>query len=292
MIKNIISDIGNVLFEFDTSGFIDKNIEAEDKEKFFDSVFASDNWRLLDKGDLSFEDGRNYFLSVFPKYKDILNKLFDSSLILCLNMHHNNINILKEYKEKYDVQIYAYCIMSNHFHLLIKADLEELASFMAKILAIYAIYYNKIHQRIGYVFEGRYKSQCIEDTNYFWNCFRYIHRNPVKAGIVKNEMQYKYSSFNEYYGTSKIISTKPIETIYGNMEACKRAMEQIGQLRSKDFETEDDVDYEELVREYIKRQVEVDAIIKMLDEKYKISSRKIASLVGTTRYYVRKVIEK
>lgn len=100
MIKNIISDIGNVLFEFDTAGFINKNIETEDKEKFFDLTFGSDNWRLLDKGDLAFEDARNYFISVYPKYKDILNKLFDSSLILCLNMHHNNINILKEYKER------------------------------------------------------------------------------------------------------------------------------------------------------------------------------------------------
>ncbi len=99
MIKNIISDIGNVLFEFDTSGFIDKNIETEDKEKFFDLVFGSENWQLMDKGDLAFEDAREYFLSVFPKYKDSLNKLFDSSLTLCLNMHHNNINILKEYKE-------------------------------------------------------------------------------------------------------------------------------------------------------------------------------------------------
>lgn len=100
MIKNIISDIGNVLFEFDTAGFINKNIETEDKEKFFDLTFGSDNWRLLDKGDLAFEDARNYFISVYPKYKDILNKLFNSSLTLCLNMHHNNINILKEYKER------------------------------------------------------------------------------------------------------------------------------------------------------------------------------------------------
>lgn len=100
MIKNIISDIGNVLFEFDTEGFIDKNIEAEDKEKFFDLIFGSDNWQLMDKGDLSFENAREYFLSVYPKYKNILNKLFDSSLTLCLNMNNNNINILKEYKEK------------------------------------------------------------------------------------------------------------------------------------------------------------------------------------------------
>ena len=100
MIKNIISDIGNVLFEFDTTGFINKNIEAEDKEKFFDLIFGSENWQLMDKGDLAFEDAREYFLSVYPKYKDSLNKLFDSSLTLCLNMNNNNINILKEYKEK------------------------------------------------------------------------------------------------------------------------------------------------------------------------------------------------
>ena len=100
MIKNIISDIGNVLFEFDTAGFINKNIETEDKEKFFDLTFGSENWQLMDKGDLAFEDARNYFISVYPKYKNILNKLFDSSLTLCLNMNNNNINILKEYKEK------------------------------------------------------------------------------------------------------------------------------------------------------------------------------------------------
>ena len=100
MIKNIISDIGNVLFEFDTAGFINKNIETEDKEKFFDLTFGSENWQLMDKGDLAFEDARNYFISVYPKYKNILNKLFDSSLTLCLNMNNNNINTLKEYKEK------------------------------------------------------------------------------------------------------------------------------------------------------------------------------------------------
>ena len=100
MIKNIISDIGNVLFEFDTAGFINKNIETEDKEKFFDLTFGSENWQLMDKGDLAFEDARNYFISVYPKYENILNKLFDSSLTLCLNMNNNNINILKGYKEK------------------------------------------------------------------------------------------------------------------------------------------------------------------------------------------------
>lgn len=87
------------------------------------------------------------------------------------------INLIRENLEKYNVEIYAYCIMPNHFHLLIKADLEELASFMAKILAAFAKYYNKKHNRVGYVFQGRYKSQCVENIGYFWNCLRYIHNN-------------------------------------------------------------------------------------------------------------------
>ena len=200
--------------------------------------------------------------------------------------------LVRETSEK-GIDIIAYCIMDNHAHLLYYIDYMDklkLSECMHKINTLYAIFYNKKENRVGVVYRNRYYTKPINDLMHLTSCIVYIHRNPVKAGIVKNEMQYKYSSFNEYYGDNKIISMKPIETIYGNVETCKRAMEQIGQLRSKDFETEDDVDYEELVREYIKRQVEVDAIIKILDEKYEISSRKIASLVGTTRYYVRKVI--
>lgn len=68
---------------------------------------------------------------------------------------------IRENTQKYDVEMYAYCIMP--FHLLIKADLEELASFMAIIIAEFARYYNYKHNRTGYVFEGRYKSQCVEN---------------------------------------------------------------------------------------------------------------------------------
>lgn len=109
------------------------------------------------------------------------------------------LNLIRENCQEYDVQIYAYCIMSNHFHLLLKAELKELASFMARILAGYAQYYNYKYKRVGYVFQDRYKSQCIESEAYFWNCLKYIHLNPVKAGICKNIGNYNYSSVKEYY---------------------------------------------------------------------------------------------
>ena len=100
MIKNIISDIGNVLYEFDTNGFLLKYIDEDDRDSFFKNTFGDKNWNLMDKGEMSFEDSRKYFIDKCPKYKDVLNKLFDSFLTLCLNKHHNNISLLKEYKDR------------------------------------------------------------------------------------------------------------------------------------------------------------------------------------------------
>ncbi len=74
---------------------------------------------------------------------------------------------------------------------------------MAKVLASYAQYYNYKHNRVGYVFQERYKSQCIDNESYFWNCLRYIHLNPVKAGICKNIGNYNFSSIKEYYYPEK-----------------------------------------------------------------------------------------
>ena len=120
------------------------------------------------------------------------------------------LNLIRENYEKYNIKVYAYCIMSNHFHLLLEAELKELASFMAKIIASFAHYYNYKHNRTGYVFQGRFKSQCIENGSYFWSCLRYIHLNPVKAGMCKSIEDYVQSSVGEYNhpekGKEKILS--------------------------------------------------------------------------------------
>ncbi|MCI9216448.1 transposase [Lachnospiraceae bacterium 42-17] len=128
------------------------------------------------------------------------------------------LNLIRENYEKYNIKVYAYCIMSNHFHLLLEAELKELASFMAKIIASFAHYYNYKHNRTGYVFQGRFKSQCIENGSYFWSCLRYIHLNPVKAGMCKSIEDYVQSSVGEYNhpekGKEKILS----DAAYGMYE--------------------------------------------------------------------------
>ncbi len=115
------------------------------------------------------------------------------------------LSIFKEYAEKYDVEIYGYCIMNNHIHLLLKAQLEELSGYMQKTISEYAIYYNWKKERRGHVFQGRFKSECIENEAYYWNCLRYIHNNPVNANFIKDCENYKYSSMKEYLSGKKYL---------------------------------------------------------------------------------------
>lgn len=84
--------------------------------------------------------------------------------------------ILIKFLEKYDVKLFAYCIMSNHIHLVLQAELQVLSLFMAQVLAEYAQYYNYKHQRNGHVFQNRFRSECIENTQHFWNCIVIVLR--------------------------------------------------------------------------------------------------------------------
>ncbi len=106
--------------------------------------------------------------------------------------------IILKYLEIINIEIYCYCIMSNHAHFIIRAEIHDLSKFMAFILSEYASYYNYKHHRNGHVFQNRFASECIENERYFWSCLRYIHLNPVKAGMVKTSTRYRYSSMSEY----------------------------------------------------------------------------------------------
>ena len=111
---------------------------------------------------------------------------------------NNFLRLLKKHLKDQDIEIYAYVIMSTHFHILIHVDLKLLSHFMASVLAEFAEYYNYKHNRNGHVFQDRFCSECVETEQYFWNCLRYIHMNPVHAKIAKNPVNYQFSSLKEY----------------------------------------------------------------------------------------------
>lgn len=113
----------------------------------------------------------------------------------------------KEYKEKYifllnkcireleGIDLIAYCVMDNHVHLLVYIEeISKTETLMRKINTAYAIFYNLKEDRTGYVFFNRYHSEMIENIMHLLSCIRYIHENPVKAGIVEKGYLYQYSS--------------------------------------------------------------------------------------------------
>ena len=125
------------------------------------------------------------------------------------------LKILKKHLKEYEVEVYAFCIMSTHAHFIIKSEtIQELSMFMSKVLAEYASYYNYKKNRNGHVFQGRFGSECINDMHYFWNCLKYIHLNPVKAHMISTVWEYRYSSMKEYKsGLCNIISKKAMELV-------------------------------------------------------------------------------
>lgn len=98
--------------------------------------------------------------------------------------------------------------MDNHLHLLVKVDLDKLEILMKKLNVKYAMYYNKLTDRNGHVFQDRFRSEVVEDDKYLLGVLRYIHNNPVKAKIVDDMLKYKWSSANDYANNNANLVSK------------------------------------------------------------------------------------
>jgi putative transposase len=108
------------------------------------------------------------------------------------------LEYLKVAKEKYKFYLYAYCLMTNHYHFLLETTQANLSRIMQYLNTSYAIYYNVKRKRSGHLFQGRFKSILVEADSYFSELTRYIHLNPVKAKIVDSPEKYCWSSYNAY----------------------------------------------------------------------------------------------
>ena len=109
-------------------------------------------------------------------------------------------NLLIKASRESNVDIYAWCLMDNHIHLLLHADINDISEVLRNMLSVYALGFNKRHERSGHLFQGRFKSEPIEVETHFLAAIRYIHQNPVKAGIAAVDA-YRWSSYAEYAST-------------------------------------------------------------------------------------------
>lgn len=129
------------------------------------------------------------------------------------------IKYLIEEADKFSVKILAYCIMENHAHMLVYVkNIERISKMMHSLNTRYAIYYNKKLDRCGYVFRDRYRCENILTQGHLENCVRYIHKNPVEAGICQKESEYIFSTYNQYVTKTGIITDKVIKLTLGNLK--------------------------------------------------------------------------
>jgi REP element-mobilizing transposase RayT len=120
------------------------------------------------------------------------------------------LNLIKKAKEKCSFELLAYCLMDNHVHLLMKEADNSISEIIRIIAGRYGSWYNKKYDRVGHVFQSRFRSECVITPGSMLRVARYIHRNPLKAGICRKPEDYEYSSYNEYLHSPKIISKEMI----------------------------------------------------------------------------------
>jgi len=109
------------------------------------------------------------------------------------------IDILREQSSLYKIRIFAYCIMDNHFHLVLENNSMKLSEFMKTVNSKYGILYRKIIGGKGYVFQDRFKSTLIENESYLLTAIVYALQNPVRKMIIDDPFKYKWSSVNAYF---------------------------------------------------------------------------------------------
>jgi putative transposase len=112
------------------------------------------------------------------------------------------LTYLQSSVERYGARIYAFCLMTNHYHLLIETPKGNLSQIMRHINGAYTTYFNVKRKRFGHLFQGRYKAIIVEVDEYALELSRYLHLNPVRAGMVKKPQDYEWSSYRCYTGLS------------------------------------------------------------------------------------------
>lgn len=112
--------------------------------------------------------------------------------------------LIQEGVERYGHRIHAFCLMRNHIHLLVQTGHVSLSKIVHNLAFRYSQNINKRYEKIGHLFQGRYKAILLDEEGYFLKLIRYIHMNPVRANITKDPSQYPWSSHNAYLGKDKI----------------------------------------------------------------------------------------
>jgi putative transposase len=218
------------------------------------------------------------------------------------------IALLEEYHERYLFKCYAYSLMPNHIHLLIEEGDIPLAKIMQGINQSYTQYFNTRYEKVGHLFQGRYKPILVDKERYLLVVVRYIHLNPMRALLVKRPEDYRWSSHRIYISSEEesFIDKDFVLSLFGNTrkEAVQRYItfiyEGIGQKASPEFESGNFLADDEFIENVIKKndycckekaEVSLDDIAAIVAETFNIDKQQVFSKSQRVRVsFVRGVI--
>lgn len=211
------------------------------------------------------------------------------------------LQVLKDCKAISEFKIFAYCLMGNHIHILLQETKEPLELLMKRIATRFVYWYNIKYQRVGHLFQDRFKSEPIENDAYFLTVLRYIHQNPIKTGICKTVEAYKNSSYNEFFKNSDLIDRDFVFGIISKDEFAKfnseNALDSCLDIEDKPKTKATDEQAKKIIEKIskCKNVAEFQRLANNLKEKYikkfhekGISIRQIARLCGVSKGMVEK----
>lgn len=135
------------------------------------------------------------------------------------------LSILAQYTDRFGIDLYAYCLMSNHYHLVLRNRSGRLSDFMKQVNGDFGLFYRRMHGGRGYVFQGRFKSTLIENDIYLKMVIIYILLNPVRACLVKNPLDYKWSSAHVYFSRQTcFMDCGFVEDLFGSRQNLYEAL--------------------------------------------------------------------
>ncbi|BDY13318.1 transposase [Hydrogenimonas cancrithermarum] len=136
-----------------------------------------------------------------------------------------------EAAKTHGVTLHNYCLMSNHYHLLVEIEKSVLSKFMRQINAGYAIYFNKKYHRSGHLWQGRFRSWYVTDEAYLYALILYIEQNPLRAGLVERPERYPYATARYFTGEEKLPECLKEAWLITNFEKNEKALREMLSVR-------------------------------------------------------------
>jgi REP element-mobilizing transposase RayT len=233
--------------------------------------------------------------SSIQTYHVILRGIDKRNIFLSTDDYEKFLFYILKAKGKCDFSMYAFCLMTNHVHILIRSEGAAIGDIIKRITVGYVQYHNNKYARTGHLFQNRFKSEPVEDTRYFLTVLRYIHQNPIKSGITKNISDYPWSSYHAYIKNNALdmIDTGVAMESFPSIQRFKEFMNTECEDSCLEYNVKNKYTDEELyllINEYLDiSKLEVIDInsrnieIKKIKDQTKASNRQLSRVLGIGR---------